>query len=620
MRPQSAFAIGRLKQGVSLKAARDELNAIVGQLPPDDPGKPSKSAKGRVSRAATEGGSPQTNSGAGRPVLRDILRNGVNVVRLDEEVASGIRPALLILFAVAGCVLLIACANIANLRLAGTAARERELALRTAMGATRARLVRQLLTESIALALAGAAVGLLLSVWAVKAIVNLYPERIPRLESLSPEPAVFAFLAGLALLTAVLFGAVPAWRYSRPDVEEILKGASGAGGRRDAARFRDVLTATQIASALVLLIGAGLLLRSFLLMRAIDPGYRRHNLLVAHFMLDNKAYASPGDQASFVRRIMDRIAAMPSVEMAGATNSLPLDFNFLMSVTFGIEGRPELGTDVFADCRAVTPYFLQTMGIRLSAGRYLGPADSVVSGGVLVNRAFAAQYFGRGNPVGRHLRFGDEMRTIVGVVTDIKDIKLDRKTIAALYIPFDRQPTPFVDLAIRTAADPRFLVNAIRTELRAVDPNQPMGKVTTMDDVLIRAVAKPRWYAILVGTFAGLALLIAAVGIYGVVAFSVGRRTYEIGIRMALGAQKNDVLRMVVLRGSMPSLAGAIVGLAIALPASKVLTSILYGVQPLDFRTYCVVALTVPMVAFGAAYIPARRALRIDPMAALRQD
>jgi putative ABC transport system permease protein len=583
----SAWAFGRLRAGVALAAARAEVGVLARQLPPHEEGPPRKSGP-----------------------------RGINLVPMDEEVASGIRPALLILFAAAGCVLLIACGNIAGLIAASTAARAGELALRTALGARRSRLARQLLTESMALSVTGAALGLLFSFWVVRAIVHLYPDRIPRLESLSPEPAVFAFAALLGIGAAVLFGGIPAWRYSRADVQHVLRG-SAAGGRR-AGRFRDLLITAQIAAALVLLIGAGLLLRSFLLLRAVDPGYRRHSLLVAHLTLDERTYAAPAQQAAFVHRLMDRLSTLPGVEAAGATDSLPLEFSLLMGVTVGIEGHPELGHEAEVDCRSVTPRFLQTMEIALVAGRYLQPADNAEGGGVMINQAFAKRYFGDANPVGRHLYFGQEPRAIVGVIADIKDLKLDRQTLAAMYVPFDRLPTPAVDLALRTTTDPKFLVNAVRAELRAIDSGQPLGKVTTMEDVLHKAVAKPRWYAVLIGSFAGLALLLAAVGIYGAVAHAVSRRTHEIGIRMAIGAAPRDVLRM-MLRGAMlPCLAGAAAGLPLAALASKVLTGFLFGVKPLDWTTYCAAALMVPAVALLAAYIPARRATRVDPIAALR--
>jgi putative ABC transport system permease protein len=587
MGPEAAFAFGRLKPGVALPAARDEMSALVRRLPPVE------------------------IHGAGK--------RGVNLVRLDEEVASGLRPALLILFGAAGCVLLIACGNIANLILADTAARQRELAVRTALGAGRRRLASQLLTESIALCAAGTAMGLPLAWWALRAMVHLYPGRIPRLESLGPEPAVFAFAACLALISAVLAGAAPAWRYSRPDVQQVLKGSSGPGGL-GGGRFRGLLTAGQIAASLVLLIGAGLLLRSFLLLRAVDPGFAPHGLLTAHLMLDDKTYAEPAQQAAFVTRLMDRLNAIPSVEMAGATNSLPLSFNMLLSVTMTIEGHPELGENAEADCRAVTPGFLQTMGIGLWAGRYLQPADSARGGGVLVNRAFARQYFGNDNPVGRHLRLGPEPRTIVGVVPDIRELKLDRKPVPAIYLPFDRQPGPFVDVAVRTAADPKLLVNAVRAALRGVDPNQPLGMVATMNDVLREQVAKPRWYAILVGSFAGLALLLAAVGIYSVVAYAVGQRTHEIGIRMALGAGRANILSMVLIGGLRAPVCGVVAGLSVGAFASKVLASFLYGIQPLDLGTYCAAAALVIIVALAAAYVPARRATAVDPMVALRWE
>jgi putative ABC transport system permease protein len=335
-------------------------------------------------------------------------------------------------------------------------------------------------------------------------------------------------------------------------------------------------------------------------------------------MLDQKAYAGPAEQAAFAQRLMERLAMLPGVEATGATNSLPLEFNFLMGVTMGIEGHPELGDETEADCRSVTPGFLETMGIPLAAGRYLRAADSAVGGGVMVNQAFVRRYFAGVNPIGRHLSLGKEPRAIVGVIPDIKDLKLNRQTVAAVYVPFDRQPTQFLDLALRTTADPKFLVNAVRAELRALDPNQPLGKVTTMEDVLHKAVAKPRWYAVLVGSFAVLALLLAAVGIYGAAAYAVAQRTHEICIRMAIGAEPRDVLRMVLRRGMTPCLAGVVIGMPLAAAASKVLVSFLYGVTPLDWTTYGAVALVVPAVAFAAVYVPARRATRIDPIAALR--
>ena len=584
MGPEMAWGIGRLRRGVTLAVARDEMNALVRRLPPVE-------VHGRGKR-------------------------GVNLVRLDEEVASGLRPALLILFGASGCVLLIACGNIANLILADTAARQRELAVRTALGAGRRRLGAQLLAESIALCTAGAAMGLPLAWWVLRAAVNLYPGRVPRLESIGPEPAVFAFAAALAVVSAAAAGALPAWRYSRPDVQQVLKGSSAALSR--SGRWGSLLMAGQIAASLVLLIGAGLLLRSFLLLRAVDPGFAPQNLLTAHLMLDDKTYAAPAQQSAFVTRLMDHIKAIPSVEMAGATNSLPLAFNMLLSVTMTVEGHPELGENAEADCRAVTPDFLETMGIRLWAGRYLTPADSAPGGGVLVNRAFARKFFGDQNPVGRHLRFGPEARTIAGVVPDIRDLHLDRKPLPAVYLPFDRQPGPFVDLAVRTTADPAVLVNAVRAALRSVDPNQPLGSVATMNDVMRGQTAKPRWYATLVGSFAGLALLLAAVGIYSVVAYAVGQRTSEIGIRMALGATRGDILRMVLFGGLSAPLCGVAIGLAAGALASKALASFLYGIKPLDPATYCAAAAAVIVVALAAAYLPARRATRVDPLVALR--
>ena len=589
--PESAFAFGRLRGGDTLAAARAELNALVRQLRPEDDPRP-----------------------PGKHGLRSI-----ELVSMTEDVASSIRPALLILFAAAGCVLLLACCNIASLLVGSVSAREGELALRTALGARRGRLACQLLTETTALTVAGTALGMPLSFWAVLAIVHLYPERIPRIESLRPEPAVFAFAALLAVVTAILCGGLPAWRYSRADVQPTIQ-RSLAGVQSGGGRLRDVLTTVQIGVALVLLVGAGLLMRSFALLRAVDPGYRRNHLLLAHMMLDDKDYREPQSQAAFVQRLIACMQTVPGVEAVAATDSLPLDFNFLMQIGVGMEGHPELADHAIVDSRSVTAGYIQTMGIPLLAGRYLTPADEVVGGGMIVNQSFARRYFGTGTPIGRHIYTGKEARPIVGVVADIRDLHLDREAKPTIYSPFNRLPTPFVDLVLRTTSEPKLLVKSVRAQLRAIDPNQPLGQVTTMEDVLESAVAKPRWYALLTGSFAGLALLLAAVGTYGVVASAVSQRTHEIGIRMAVGAQPRQVLHAVVRRAMIAPLAGVLIGLLSASAASRVLSSFLYGVTALDSGTYVAVALLVLVVSLMAAYVPARRAAVVDPIAALRRE
>jgi len=374
----------------------------------------------------------------------------------------------------------------------------------------------------------------------------------------------------------------------------------------------------------VLLIGAGLLVRSFLAMRAISPGFERQHLLIAHLMLDDKnTYRTPEQQAGFVRKLMDGIHSIPGVESAAVTNSLPLDFNLLLSTRFNIEGRPELGA-VEADTRAITTEYFQTLGISLLQGRYLEAADTARDDTVLVNRTFARQYFGDANPVGRHLIFSDKgqshARTIAGVVADVRNYKLERDTVAELYMPFDNLPGPFLDVAVRVSGDPLPLEASVRETLRKVDPNQPLGNVNTMEAVLDKSVAKPRWYATLVGSFAALALFLAGMGIYGVVAYSVSQRTKEIGIRMAIGAERADVMHMVIRESMIPALCGVVTGVPLAMAASHALTTFLYGVELLDARTYLSAALLVPAIALAAAYFPARRAMGVDPMVALRHE
>ncbi|HLK67737.1 MAG TPA: FtsX-like permease family protein [Bryobacteraceae bacterium] len=517
--------------------------------------------------------------------------------------------------------LLIACANLANLMLAHTAARQRELGVRAALGAGRWRIVRQLLTESIALAVAGGGAGLLISGWVVRAIANLYPGRLPRLEQMGASPSVFLFALGLTLVAGLLFGLLPAWRFSHPEMQTVWNesGSRSSTSRRGAA-VRGVLVAAQVAAALVLLIGAGLLLRSFLLLRGIDPGYRRQNLLTAQVLLPEKLYSTKELQSRFAEEFLDRVRTIPAVESAAITNSMPLVFNMLLSIRLTLEQGPMRGRPVEVGCRSVTPDYFRAMGIGLSAGRYLDSSDTQTSGGVVVNQSFVREYLPEINPLGRRLDFGEWTGTIVGVVPDIKNMRLNARTESELYLPFAKQPGVFLDLAIRTSGEPSQVVSALRAELAAIDRNQPLGKVETMEQILDDSVAMPRFHTTLVGAFAALALVLAGIGIYGVIAYSVSLRTREIGIRMAMGAQRADVLRLVLLRGMLPPLAGVAAGVPVAIAGRGLLTRFLYGVQSVDLATYSAVAVLVLLVALAAAWFPARKAMTVDPMVALRYE
>jgi putative ABC transport system permease protein len=588
LRRAFANVVGRLKPGITVAAAGAEIDSLARKLP---------------SESARHGAPPQ----------------GIRLVPLGEEVASGIRPMLLILFAATGCVLLIACANLANLTLAHIAARQKELVIRTALGAPRARLVRQVLTESVALSIAGGALGLLLSGWLVKALVGLYPGSLPRLESLDPSPMVFLFSLALTLVTGLLAGIFPAWRFSRADFHEGLKGGGSFSHRsRSGSAFRAAMVAAQVAATFVLLISTGLLLRSFLLLRAVDPGVRPQRLLTAQVVLPKKLYDKKELQIAFADRFVERIGALPGVESAAITNSLPMAYNFLLSVDFTLDpATPE--KNVF--CRAITPAYFRTMGIPLLAGRPFEPADAARGGVTIVNRAFARKYFPDRDPVGRSLRFGPvTSATIVGIAADVKNRALDAKADEEIYLPFAQMPNLFLDLAIRATSDPAPLVNRVRAELRSIDPNQPLSRVLTMEKILDDEVAPRRFQAALLGTLAALALLLAIVGIYGVVAYSVGLRTREIGIRMALGAQRPEVLRLVLRRGMMPVLMGVAAGIPASLAATRALESWLYGVHAIDAVTYVGVAVLMLAVPLLASYLPARRATTIDPLVALRYE
>jgi putative ABC transport system permease protein len=526
---------------------------------------------------------------------------------------------LLILFAATGCVLLIAVANLANLTLAHIAARQKELAVRSALGASRGRIVRQVLGESVALAAAGGALGLPLSGWLVRALVGLYPGTLPRLESLRPSPVVFLFSLGLALLTGLAAGIFPAWQFSRADFSESLKGAGALSHRsRRGSAFRGALVGAQVAATFVLLIATGLLLRSFLLLRAVDPGYRPQQLLTAQIVLPEKTYGKKELQTAFVDRFLERVGALPGVESAAITNSLPLDYNILLSVQFA--SGPS-SSDQRAYCRSITPDYFRAMSIAIAAGRPFEPADSARGGAAIVNQAFVRKYFPNQDPVGRTLRFGPvKSAAIVGVAADVKNRALDAKADEEIYLPFAQMPGIFLNVAVRARTEPAPLIARVRAELRAIDPQQPLSRVLTMEQILDSQVAPRRFQTTLLGALAAIALLLAMVGIYGVVAYSVSLRTREIGIRMALGARPNIVLKLVLAGGMWPVAVGICAGVPAALAATRALESWLYGVRGTDPATYAGVAALMLAVPLAASYFPGRRAAAIDPLAALRDE
>jgi len=523
---------------------------------------------------------------------------------------------------------LIACANLANLLLARAATREKEIAVRAALGAGRLRIVRQLLTESLVLAMAGGVLGLLLAVWCVRALRGVVPDMFPLLQHMSVDLPVLAFTLGLSALTGLLFGLVPAWRSSRTDLNTTLKEAAGrsesAGGSH---RIRGFLLASEVALAVLLSVSAGLLLRSFERVMAVNPGVRVSHILTMALSLSDAKYDSPVKRANFYKDLTERLEALPGVRSAGAVLFLPLRvslLSFRIGVnSFRIEGRPPVaqGQEPMADYRMATPGYFDTMGIALRQGRLFDQHDHLDAKFVaLVNEAMVRRHFPQENPLGRHIVTGGRPMEIVGVVADAKLYGLDAPIEPAIYVPHMQHPGQSMGLAIRTDGDPAAMASAVRREILKLDPEQPISSVRTMDKVLADSLMLRRISMLMLTIFASLALTLATVGIYGLTAYSVSRRTHEIGLRVALGASQAQILRLVVVRGLVISLIGAAIGLAAAFQLTRALSSLLYGVTATDPLVFAGVPLLLIAVSVLASYVPARKAMHIDPLLALRYE
>ncbi len=588
-------AVGRLKPGVTMAQAGQDMGAIAKRL--DD---------------------QFSQSGY-----------GINLVLLRDQETKGVKAALLILLGAVGFVLLIACANVANLLLARAAIREKEIAIRLALGAARRRVIRQLLTESMVLGFAGGAAGLLLAIWGLDALIALSPSDVPHLDQTRIDFRVLAFTLGVSLLTGLLFGLVPAMQASKPDLNDALKeGGRGAGGGVRAIRVRNLLVVSEIALSLVLLVGAGLLIRSFVRLQQFELGFNPENLLTMRVQLPGSKYRENKQVMNFYQQLMERLEAVPGVQSAGAISSVFLT-DTPNSTNFTIEGRPvPVGAEsIEVPLDAVTTSYFKVMGIPLIEGREFDEHDVPASPPVaIINQTFARRFFPNEDPIGKRYLYGSpgpdnhSWITIVGVVGDMRRTGFDRPVRPETFLPQDQNPDSGLTIVARTNGDPAALAGALRNEVWAIDRDQSVYDVKTMRAVLSEMLSQRRFNMLLLGIFAAVALTLAAVGIYGVMSYAVAERTHEIGLRMALGAQAGDVLGLIVRQGMLLAVTGLVVGLVASFALTRLMTSLLYGVSATDPLTFIAIPVVLTGVALGACLVPARRAIKVDPMVALRYE
>jgi predicted permease len=589
--------LARLKPNVTLEQAQAEMKAIAARL---------------------EQQYPEQNT-----------QLGAVVTPLHEYVAGDIRPALLILMGAVGFVLLVACANVANLLLARASVRQKEIAVRIALGASRWRLIRQFLTESVLLAVLGGGVGLLLSIWGVNLLKTFIPENISQAKAITIDAKVLAFTFLVSLLTGLIFGLFPATQASNFNINETLKegGRDSAAGSRGN-RIRGVLVVAEVAVSLILLIGAGLLINSFLRLRNVDPGFRTNNLLTMGVVLPETKYPDHARRSAFYTEMIRRVEALPGVQSAAVTNWIPLvRQGDSVGVTFEGRPAPEPGKMPIAVTRVVSPHYFNTMGIQLLQGRQFTDQDKVDSPNVVViSETMARRYWPGENPLGKRLTPGrpespDDWCEVIGVVKDVRQFELDADPKPQMYLTY-AQADFFAPrhLVVSTNVEPLGLAATVRRTVWEIDKDQPVSNIRTMEDVLSESVARQRFSMLLLGIFAALALALAAVGIYGVMSYSVAQRTREIGIRMALGAQTRDVLKLTVGGGLKLVLIGVLIGLVAAFILTRMMSSLLFGITATDPTTFIIISLVLIGVALFASYIPARRATKVDPMIALRYE
>ncbi len=595
--------VARLKPGVNVKGAQAEMNTISSRLaqlyPADDKGW------------------------------------GALVVPLHDDLVSDVRPAMLVLLGAVACVLLIACVNVANLFLAKGFSRQKEIAIRTALGASSARILRQVLTESVLLSLVGGALGLTYAHSAVRLVLAFLGDKVPGSVEVSLDLNVLVFTAVISLLTGVLSGVLPALRLSSKNVSQVLKlGLGRTDSQSTGSRTRNALVVSEVALSLVLLIGAGLMIRSFQRLHSVNPGFDPHGVLKADVSIAQKKFASPAQQVSFFEQVLQRVRALPAVESSAVVDDIPLNSRGSHQ-PIAIEGRPvvAMSEQPEVDVRLISTGYMSALRIPVLRGRDF--ADSDVAGrpgAVLISESMARQFWPGEDAVGKRLTltfFPDTVREVVGVVGDVKLDGLDQtRPAVALYVPLDQLSMPAqggwgsfpMTLVVRTATNPAGVASAVANAVQGVDRDVPLRDILSMDDIVAASLSQQRFNMLLLGAFSGLALILAAIGIYSVLSYSVRRRVNEIGIRLALGARVDDVLRLVVYEGMKMTLLGVAIGVAIALALGRVVSSLIYQVKPSDPITFLAVAGLLALVAFLASVIPAYRAAKVDPMVALRYE
>jgi predicted permease len=550
------------------------------------------------------------------------------VVSLHEHLVGETNKMLWLLFGAVTFVLLIACANVANLLLANAASRQKEIAIRTALGASRFRVIRQLFTESALLALVGGAVGLLLSVWGVPLITQLLPRGFPRLHEIHMDWRVLGFTLGASILTGFLFGLAPAFNVTRTAVQDAMKETGhGAGGSVHRSRLRQGLIITEVALSVVLLAGAGLLFRSFLQLQSVNTGFAPEQVLTARLTASGEQFQDDNNLINYFDKVTERIASVPGVREVGVINTLPLQKG--PTLRFRVEGRPPTTVDKWppANYRTVSPNYFHVMNIPVLQGRTFTRSDNNDAPTVLmVNQSLVDKNFSGENVIGKRINFGRSENNqpvwleVVGVVADVKNQELKEPPEPEFYFSTLQGPFTTMSIVVRTTVDPNSLASAIRQAVFEVDKTVPVADFETMERLVTESVMQPRFNMVLLSLFGGIALLLSAAGIYGVTAYTVSQRTHELGIRLALGAQLGDVLRLIVKQGLAMIVVGIVIGLAAALALTRLLKTLLFGVGTTDPLTFVGITLLLTLVALLACYVPARRATKVDPLVALRYE